>query len=119
MTLTAPTLIRETFPVGPLQCNCTIIGDPISKKAIVVDHAPAFVQMSEELRRAGHVAHLAQRAQDGGRVAGHARSLPDWIRWSLNCTSVVARRCTDCRATNSRLPMPCVTQPRIRREAPA
>ena len=32
-----PALIRETFPVGPLQCNCTIIGDPISKKAIVVD----------------------------------------------------------------------------------
>ena len=32
-----PALIRETFPVGPLQCNCTLIGDPISKKAIVVD----------------------------------------------------------------------------------
>ncbi|KXG79187.1 MULTISPECIES: MBL fold metallo-hydrolase [Pseudomonas] len=31
------TLIRETFPVGPLQCNCTLIGDPLSKKAIVVD----------------------------------------------------------------------------------
>ena len=33
----SPSLIRETFPVGPLQCNCTLIGDPISKKAIVVD----------------------------------------------------------------------------------
>ncbi len=33
----SPPLIRETFPVGPLQCNCTIIGDPISKKALVVD----------------------------------------------------------------------------------
>lgn len=30
-------LIRETFPVGPLQCNCTIIGDPLSGKAIVID----------------------------------------------------------------------------------
>lgn len=30
-------LIRETFPVGPLQCNCTIIGDPVTGKAIVVD----------------------------------------------------------------------------------
>ena len=37
MHATTPRLIRETFPVGPLQCNCTIIGDPISKKAIVVD----------------------------------------------------------------------------------
>ncbi|WP_394240171.1 MBL fold metallo-hydrolase [Halopseudomonas laoshanensis] len=30
-------LIRETFPVGPLQCNCTIIGDPVSKTALVID----------------------------------------------------------------------------------
>ena len=31
MTSAAPSLIRETFPVGPLQCNCTLIGDPLSK----------------------------------------------------------------------------------------
>lgn len=31
------TFIRETFPVGPLACNCTIIGDSVSKKAMVVD----------------------------------------------------------------------------------
>ena len=37
MTIEKQPLIRETFPVGPLQCNCTIIGDPITKKAIVVD----------------------------------------------------------------------------------
>jgi len=30
-------LIVETMPVGPLQCNCTILGDPVSRKAIVVD----------------------------------------------------------------------------------
>lgn len=30
-------LIVETFPVGPLQCNCTVLGDPESGKAIVVD----------------------------------------------------------------------------------
>jgi glyoxylase-like metal-dependent hydrolase (beta-lactamase superfamily II) len=28
---------RETFPVGPLQCNCTILSDMTSKEAIVVD----------------------------------------------------------------------------------
>lgn len=37
MSTASPRLIRETFAVGPLQCNCTIIGDPITKKAIVVD----------------------------------------------------------------------------------
>lgn len=30
-------MIMETFPVGPLQCNCAIIGDKTSKKALVID----------------------------------------------------------------------------------
>lgn len=30
-------MIRETFPVGMLQCNCTILGDEQSRDAIVVD----------------------------------------------------------------------------------
>lgn len=30
-------LIRKSFPVGPLQCNCTIIGEPITKRALVID----------------------------------------------------------------------------------
>ena len=30
-------MIFESFPVGPLQCNCSIIGDPHSKRAIVID----------------------------------------------------------------------------------
>ena len=32
-----PNMIFETFPVGPLQCNCCVIGDPITKKAVVID----------------------------------------------------------------------------------
>jgi hydroxyacylglutathione hydrolase len=30
-------MIRETFPVGLLQCNCTLLGDERSHEAIVVD----------------------------------------------------------------------------------
>lgn len=30
-------MIRETFPVGLLQCNCTVLGDEASREAIVVD----------------------------------------------------------------------------------
>jgi len=30
-------MILETFPVGPLQCNCTILGDSGSGEAIVID----------------------------------------------------------------------------------
>ena len=28
-------MIRETFPVGLLQCNCTLLGDERSHEAIV------------------------------------------------------------------------------------
>jgi glyoxylase-like metal-dependent hydrolase (beta-lactamase superfamily II) len=34
---TPSTIIRRSFPVGPLQCNCTIIGDTATGKAILVD----------------------------------------------------------------------------------
>jgi glyoxylase-like metal-dependent hydrolase (beta-lactamase superfamily II) len=36
-TLYNTLMILETFPVGPLQCNCTIIGDEDAAEAIVVD----------------------------------------------------------------------------------
>lgn len=29
--------IIETFPVGPLQCNCTILADPATREAVVID----------------------------------------------------------------------------------
>ncbi len=32
-----PDLIRKTFPVPPLGCNCSILGDPETKHGIVVD----------------------------------------------------------------------------------
>src|ERR1700733_8901307 len=30
-------MIHEIFPVGPLQCNCSILGDENSREAIVID----------------------------------------------------------------------------------
>lgn len=30
-------MIHEIFPVGPLQCNCSVIGDESSREAIVID----------------------------------------------------------------------------------
>jgi hydroxyacylglutathione hydrolase len=32
-----PGLIQMTIPVGMLQCNCTIVGDPITREALVID----------------------------------------------------------------------------------
>jgi glyoxylase-like metal-dependent hydrolase (beta-lactamase superfamily II) len=30
-------MIHEIFPVGPLQCNCSIVGDETSREAMVID----------------------------------------------------------------------------------
>jgi glyoxylase-like metal-dependent hydrolase (beta-lactamase superfamily II) len=30
-------MILETFPVGPLQCNCTLLGDEDAAEAIIID----------------------------------------------------------------------------------
>ena len=30
-------MIHEIFPVGPLQCNCSIVGDEVSHEAMVID----------------------------------------------------------------------------------
>src|SRR6202008_1062616 len=30
-------MIHEILPVGPLQCNCSIIGDETSREAMVID----------------------------------------------------------------------------------
>ena len=48
-------MIVETFPVGPLQCNCTILGDPATGAAIVVDPGDEIDRVMERL--AGHGLH--------------------------------------------------------------
>jgi hydroxyacylglutathione hydrolase len=30
-------VIRQTFPVGPLGCNCTVLGDETTQEAVVID----------------------------------------------------------------------------------
>jgi hydroxyacylglutathione hydrolase len=44
-------VILETFPVGPLQCNCTILGDETSGEAMVVDPGDNVPQILASLTR--------------------------------------------------------------------
>ena len=44
-------LILEHFPVGPLQCNCVIIGDEDTKHAIVVDPGDEVERIFDVLKR--------------------------------------------------------------------
>jgi glyoxylase-like metal-dependent hydrolase (beta-lactamase superfamily II) len=46
-------MILETFPVGPLQCNCTILGDEDTHEAIVVDPGDEVSRIARRLRELG------------------------------------------------------------------
>ncbi len=46
-------LIHEVIPVGMLHCNCSILGDPVTKEAIVVDPGDEAERIEEILRRHG------------------------------------------------------------------
>jgi hydroxyacylglutathione hydrolase len=44
-------MIHEILPVGMLQCNCSILGDEISREAIVIDPGDEIEQILEILAR--------------------------------------------------------------------
>jgi hydroxyacylglutathione hydrolase len=46
-------LIHEVIPVGMLQCNCSILGDPATGEAIVVDPGDEIERILEIVRRHG------------------------------------------------------------------
>jgi len=46
-------MIHEIFPVGPLQCNCSVIGDENSREAIVVDPGDEIERVLLALQRHG------------------------------------------------------------------
>jgi hydroxyacylglutathione hydrolase len=73
-------MIRETFPVGPLRCNCTILGDEETHEAIVVDPGDDIPRILALLARHSltvkqivvthaHIDHIAC-AQDLKRITG-------------------------------------------------
>jgi glyoxylase-like metal-dependent hydrolase (beta-lactamase superfamily II) len=46
-------MLIETFPVGPLGCNCSILVDPETKQAIVIDPGGDFAAICGRLEQAG------------------------------------------------------------------
>lgn len=49
----AEKLVHEVIPVGLLQCNCSILGDPVTREAIVVDPGDDVERILEILRKHG------------------------------------------------------------------
>lgn len=46
-------MILETFPVGPLQCNCTILADEETREAIIVDPGDEISRIHRRLTQSG------------------------------------------------------------------
>lgn len=44
-------MIHESLPVGPLQCNCSVLGDENSREAIVVDPGADISRISALLQK--------------------------------------------------------------------
>jgi hydroxyacylglutathione hydrolase len=84
-------VIFETFPVGPLACNCTILGDETTREAIVVDGGDGVDEVLRRLQlhrlRAkylvhthAHIDHIGDlatlRERSGGSGLLHPADLP-------------------------------------------
>jgi hydroxyacylglutathione hydrolase len=46
-------MILESFPVGPLRCNCTILGDEVTHEALVVDPGDNIPEILSRLQKHG------------------------------------------------------------------
>ena len=44
-------MIHEILPVGPLQCNCSVIGDEATREAMVIDPGDDIEEISAILRK--------------------------------------------------------------------
>ena len=93
-------IIVETIPVGPLQCNCTILGDLVSRKAIVVDPGgdaeillERLVELNLQVERIIHThAHLdhflasgKMKEVTGAKLALHREDLFLWDMLEDQC----------------------------------
>ncbi|MCP9452041.1 MAG: MBL fold metallo-hydrolase [Nitrospira sp.] len=93
-------LIRKTFPVPPLGCNCSIIGDPVTKEAVVVDPGGDPERILGEIKRLGltvsrilhthaHFDHFlaagALKAMTGAVLGLHGDDLDLWKNLEVQC----------------------------------
>ena len=91
-------MIVETFPVGPLACNCTILGDEERREALVIDGGDGVDEVLIRLQRHNlqasllvhthaHIDHIgdAGRLRDatGARALLHPSDLPLYHALSL------------------------------------
>lgn len=85
-------MLVETFPVGPLACNCAIVADPESRKAIVIDPGGDPDRIRERIERVGfaverilithaHIDHVGAAAalQKHAKVDAHIHAADHFV----------------------------------------
>ncbi len=93
-------LIRKTFSVPPLGCNCSIIGDSVTKQAVVIDPGGAPEQILHEVQALGltvshilhthaHLDHFLASSEikkaTGAAICLHQDDLQLWNNLELQC----------------------------------
>ena len=93
-------LIRKTFSVPPLGCNCSIIGDPVTKQAVVIDPGGAPERILHEVEALGltvshilhthaHLDHFLASSEikkaTGAVICLHQDDLQLWNNLELQC----------------------------------
>ncbi len=93
-------LILKTFSVPPLGCNCSIIGDPVTKRAIVVDPGGDSARILHEVQKLGltvsHILHThahfdhflasgAMKQATGAALCLHQDDLDLWKNLEVQC----------------------------------
>ena len=91
-------LIHEIIPVGMLRCNCSILGDPVTREALVVDPGDEVERILDILRRHKlvvraivsthtHIDHVgglaALHAATGAPVLIHEADMPMYERLDM------------------------------------
>jgi glyoxylase-like metal-dependent hydrolase (beta-lactamase superfamily II) len=99
----ARALIHEIIPVGWLQCNCSIVGDPETRECIVVDPGDEVERILEIVARHGlkvqaivnthaHIDHVGGlhklREVTGAPVQMHAQDLELYRRLDIQATMI-------------------------------
>jgi len=93
-------LIRKTFSVPPLGCNCSIISDPITKQAVIIDPGGAPERILREVTQLGvtvshilhthaHLDHFLASSEikkaTGAVICLHQGDLELWKNLELQC----------------------------------
>jgi hydroxyacylglutathione hydrolase len=93
-------MIRRSFPVPPLSCNCSILGDPVTRQAIVVDPGGAPERILQTVRELGlsvvsivhthaHFDHFLASGQmkqaTGATLCLHREDAPLWDLLETQC----------------------------------